>query len=302
MSRQTSYTTTQSRIRERVAVRPAPCLFDVKRKMALSFLALLTIMLFSGMLFSGHAHATKNADPSFLISEKAMPLVQLVPSIRLAQASSSMENWQRRAFTSIELQKRLDNLARDKKKRINRNRRIQRAALKQQKMSEVRQKKALTRERHRNKIRLRRSIQQAAKRRARKRARNLNRSRVASARNEARRAKVVTEPVKIQRCLKKAGYFNGVVTGRLDDATLLAFLTFRDDKNLQSRPNDLYDPESQKVLFSLCPDRHLNSLNQLVANSLLGRKPVFVTSVRTPEVKTEPEKTVGFYRGGPANK
>ena len=98
--------------------------------------------------------------------------------------------------------------------------------------------------------------------------------------------KVVREPVELQRCLKRAGYFSGVITGRLDDATLLAYLAFREDKSLRHRPIDLYDPVSQKILFSLCPDDRLDDLNQIVA-SVMGKKAVFVTSLReAPEEKS----------------
>ncbi|MCF6198040.1 MAG: caspase family protein [Hyphomicrobiaceae bacterium] len=257
--------------------------------MTLSFLLVSAIILFAGQV-----RAASFSQPSFSMSSKDMRPV--APSIRLAQAGSSMENWQGQAFTAIELQKRLDNLARIKKKQIIRyqnrtvrNNRIQRSAIKRQKKNDIRQKQALAKERQRNKLRLRRSIQQTAARlRAKKQLRKRQRSRVArNRRNEDRRAKIVTEPVRIQKCLKRAGYFKGVITGRLDDATLLAFLSFRDDKNLQSRPHDLYDPKSQEVLFSLCPERNLNSLTQIVANSLLGRKPVFVTSVRQQQKPKE---------------
>ena len=270
-SRQSKCCFSQSNTLERVAAGEALCLGGVMLKMALSFLLLSTIML-----FVGQARAT----------------------------GSSMENWQGQAFTAIELQKRLDNLARRKKNRIMRikrnriknNKKLQQAVLKQSVIK--RQKQALAKERKRNKLKLRRSIQQAAaRRRARTQSRKIQRSRLARIKSkQTTLSQIVTEPVKIQSCLKRAGYFKGVITGRLDDATLLAFLAFRDDKNLQSRPNDLYDPKSQEVLFSLCPDRNLNSLTQIVTNSLLGRKPVFVTSVREQQEPKEIEAVQASVR------
>ena len=304
-SEQTDYHNHQAKTMEQVAVYNAPCWLEVMQKMALSFLVVLIMLV-----FAGQAHSADFADPFLLKSENATGLVD--GSFRMAQVNSSMENWQKRAFSAIELQKRLDNLARDKKKRVDRNKRIQRAVLQRQKNIDGRRRQVLERERQRNKIKLRRSIRKAAaRRRAKKLARmkNRSRSRQESVQNKAERAKIVTEPVKIQRCLKKAGYFTGVVTGRLDDATLLAFLAFREDENLQSRPNDLYDPKTQEVLFALCPDRNLNSLNQYIANTLLGKKPVFVTSVRALEDKKEPaikqaaiERDVVSIRGNEALK
>jgi len=270
----------QSKTVDRGAVCEVLCLRTVLFNMALSFL-----ILFTFIFFAGPARATNSVDPSILMKSQTGRFVS--DHIRVADMGSSMENWQGRSFSAIELQKRLDNLARDKQKQLVRNRRAQIATIQRKKNMAVRQKQALEKERQRNKIRLRRSIQQAARRRARYQARYKRRGQVARSRTNAQ---IIFEPVKIQRCLKRAGYFNGVVTGRLDDATLLAFLAFRDDKNLQSRPNDLYDVKSQKVLFSLCPERNLNSLTQIVASSLLGKKPVIVTTVRKPAADL-PEST-----------
>ncbi len=275
----------QSKTMGRGAVCETLCLGAVLFRMALSFL-----VLFSFMFFAGPAGAANSAYPSLLIKSQAER--SGADHIRVADMGSSMENWQGRSFLAIELQKRLDNLARDKQQQVVRKRRIQRATQQRQKNIVVRQRQALAKERQRNKIRLRRSIQQAARRRTRQRLRSRQRSQVARTKNSAQ---IIYEPVKIQRCLKRAGYFRGVVTGHLDDATLLSFLAFREDKNLQSRPNDLYDAKSQEILFSLCPDRNLNSLTQIVANSLLGKKPVIVTSVRKSVIaavaksKGEPE-------------
>ena len=58
----------------------------------------------------------------------------------------------------------------------------------------------------------------------------------------------------IQKCMVKAGYFDGKVDGLLGTQTNRAFRKFRAENGLVNRPLDLYDLESQRILFSLCPE------------------------------------------------
>jgi hypothetical protein len=181
-----------------------------------------------------------------------------------------VENWQKNVFDAIDMQKRLDSLSKLRKQQAKRDKVRHRA---------TRKRKAFVRP----KLKRKKSLKKNESKTAGKHDSNKNKS--------AKTAGIVREPAKLQRCLQTAGYFKGVITGRLDDATLLSYLAFREDKKLLHRPNNLYDPVIQKTLFALCPDNSLSKLNQIVTNAL-GKTPTFVKAVRgTPANKMGVMKT-----------
>ncbi len=211
----------------------------------------LALVVFSFLLGAGTANAMVlgpsmlqlSLKPAFVAGDLSQDHSKI---IRIAQLDVTAQNWQEKAFMAIEMQKRLDRLARQQKTQITRNKKI----------------------RHANKKR---------KKRARPNLRKTRALLLRKKRKSVRAVNIVREPAKLQRCLRTAGYFTGVVTGRLDDATLLAYLAFREDKNLTNRPNNLYDPVIQKSLFALCPSNNLSDLNQIIARAM-ERKPTFVRS------------------------
>ena len=207
------------------------------RANVLPFFLLLVLMM-----LAGSATAATYVDPIQSASNIIIPPVER--SYRVAQATGSISNWQTEAFEAIDTQKRLDKLAREQKAQNLRNQKLYKAAQRRKARTKPKVKKVSA------KIRKKRRV---------------------ASRNKDRNSGVVREPAKLQRCLQAAGYFNGVITGRLDDSTLLAYLAFREDKNLGHRPNSLYDPVIQKKLFALCPDDNLANLNQMIA-SAMGRK------------------------------
>ena len=212
------------------------------------WLASVFVMLLALMMFARSACA---ATPSInrLTNDGAKKSVPVTASYRVAQANNSLEGWQSNAFRAMDIQKRLDRLSRLKRQQ-------KPGVHKKRKSAEKR--RALARLRKSKINKLKKTVKQPVQ--------------VATNNGQANTITIVREPVKLQRCLKTAGFFSGAITGRLDDATLLAYLAFREARNLQHRPNNLYDPVIQKILFAQCPDNSLSKLNQLVANAIVKKQ------------------------------
>ena len=246
--------------------------FYARKMVTVFFLVFAALLVFAGngLAASGETNQVKQ------------PHKALVPgAYRVADATNSFENWQADRFFAIDSQKRLDALARKSRQKVKQRRTVIRNRSSVRKSSGILIKLRKSAKRKARKIR----PPKVAKRKPRKQ-RSLHKRRANQKKNITPAIKkvalvtLVRKPEKIQRCLKKAGYFTGVITGRLDDATLLAFLSFREDKNLRHRPMDLYDSVSQKRLFELCSNDSLNPLHQIVA-SAKGKKPIFVTSLQS---------------------
>ena len=254
-------------------------------RMMLGGLATL-LMLFTLVIMSGVANAATRGLPAALPGHVSGSSAKqdVKGAWRVAQVQNSSESWQENAFRAIDIQKRLKALAQEKKRQQERYR-------KRRIFNQRRKVQVKTRARTRVSRRKLNLLRKTARRKAREIRRKLAAGKSYGKSGNRSGSKVametiVTEPVKLQRCLRAAGYFNGAITGRLDDATLLAFLAFRDDRNLSSRPANLFDPVIQKQLFSLCPDDSLLQLNRIVA-SAMGRQS---EPVATPEPAAEKKK------------
>lgn len=242
-----------------------------RRGAVLSFLMLLALMT-----FVGHVKAsTISAGFSGEVRQKQIPSND--QSYRVAQMRTSMENWQSNAFSAIDMQRRLDALSRDKDDHKTRPRKRRRAVVKKRKIAKPVLPKTI-------------KIKKAAALKS-----------VQSTKSKVETVEftgIVREPVKLQHCLQKAGYYNGLITGELDDATLYSYLAFRDGKNLKHRPNNLYDPVIQKALFALCPaENGLSKLKLIVASATEKKKvltkPVQVASKKAVTVqKVTRKKTI----------
>lgn len=162
---------------------------------------------------------------------------------RVAQAPQMLDNWQSRAFHDIEEQRRLDELP-----RMNRQ------------LSTQPQTKRAAPAREPTAVKLQRkpSAEQDGSAPHEAGDTALPEAPVAvemaGSGAEAGRFDVVRDPQKLQACLQEAGYYQGAINGHLDKTTFAAFQKFRLDKRLQQRPEDLFDPIVQSVLFGSCTE------------------------------------------------
>lgn len=235
------------------------------RRVALSFFVLLALIM-----LVGQANAATSATSFTNASENVVQ--STVKTYRVAQMTTVSEGWQENSFREFDIQNRLDALVRDKTPQSTNNKKRRRAVKKRQMRVVLPARKT-------------RKLKSAAKQSADKKV-LMKTATTGPANQKAIKtaSAIITEPVKLQRCLKTTGYFNGAITGNIDEATRRAYLAFRDDKNLQHRPNDLHDPVIQKILFSQCHDDNPSNLNKVVA-SAMERKLNVVSSVKKPASK-----------------
>ena len=171
----------------------------------------------------------------------------------------SQEEWQEDPFAAYDVQKRLDRLSRQQKQEKQRSRKKPTVKGKRKATARPKVRKAV--------VKRKSKIKAAAKTNAKTKTKA--KKRVVVARSDAK-LEIVREGAVLQRCLQAAGYFNETITGRLEQSSLQAFVTFRDDNDLRHRPNNLYDPVIQKALFEQCPEVSPSNLNVAVANVIAG--------------------------------
>ncbi len=242
------------------------------RKATMSLLILLSIFL-----FAGPALAATNGE----LFAKAPNNPELIKNgqYRVAQVSTSLEDWQNDVFGALDQQKRLDQLSRKQKQEKPRGQKKQTVRKKRKKNVRSKVRKAV--------VKRKPKIRAATKTKTKTKtvAKVEIKKQTVVARTDAKFV-AVRDGTILQRCLQAVGYFNETITGRLEDSSLQAFMEFRDDNGLLHRPNNLYDPVIQKALFEQCPKVSPGNSNSVVASAKESR----ATPAALPK-KSAPGKT-----------
>ena len=179
---------------------------------------------------------------------------------RLAQ-TNSMENWQSEAFRSIEARQRLEALS-----RLSENNKANGKKKKRRSFKKRTYRKSLSKRKKTRKARKRTIAAPAGKNIADKTTGKTTSPSLGNApsvigkisgkaaRQQPVQGQIVRDPARLQLCLQQAGYYDGALTARLDEATMIAYQKFRKMTKIDHLRDDLFDPRVQEVLFSKCPD------------------------------------------------
>ncbi len=242
---------------------------------------LISLSLFLAAMIAGTGQAVAARGAMSLQDQMAVqaPRQEVPGSYQVAQMENVTDDWQAGVFRAIEIQKRLDALEREGKKQKTRPRTRRRA-------------KGVRRKTERRRVQRKRAATSGAKKavavKAAKSGKGAKIRAQASAGAGASSGKPpvvspvanisasksgVAEPLKLQRCLQKAGYLKGKMTGRLDERTRAAFLAFRKARNMPSLTNDAYDAVAQKALFERCDGKNGLSKTRIIARAPRLRVP-----------------------------
>ncbi|MCP4933478.1 MAG: caspase family protein [bacterium] len=227
----------------------AGALSDAHKTM-MSLLILLTILLYAGPVVA--------AQNGLYAIEKESPELTNAETFRVAQLSTSLENWHNDAFATLDLQKRLDRLTRKKNQDNRRGPKKPTVTNKRKTTARSKVRKAVVKRKTKAKTKIEVKIKASTKKKI-----------VVADTDE--KHEIVREAAILQRCLQAAGYFNEAITGRIEKSSLQAFMTFRDDNDLLHRSNNLYDPVIQKALFEQCPKVAPSDLNGADISTMAGK-------------------------------
>ena len=224
---------------------------------------LSALLLLGFFLMAGRASAA----PIISLETTTHTMPSMDQSYRIAQSSNSFEDWQDNAFRSIDMRRRLDALSRLRKTEKPRRQKRRPLVRKKRKIAQPIAKKKITS----------------------KPVVVITQTEIPSKPQDMIRfAAAVQDPEKLQRCLQSAGHFNGVVTGRLDEATLQAMQSFRDADEMRQRMGKLHDPALQKALFANCPDSDSAAPNKIVADQV-EKKPAVLEQLSQNVEKPAPQ-------------